>query len=425
MPPVDADTFWRLSPAPQMIVDREDVRDLNPAAEEMLGYSAEELRTAEDWQELLFVDVRHAYKFHRHVYEDHRSHADLELRSREGHPIYIRLKAAPLPVSKNGEKLYLLSLADHTELREDSLVLQAGYDEFMKVTTELEDAVATIEKQNQQLERQRSILQNELSIAHKVQSQLLTEDFARFRIVQAAGFYATMADLGGDTWEFYEDDHCFIGVIGDVMGHGVAASLIGIAAKTLCKKTILDTARGELSLAKAAARMNLELLEITRGNYYITMCVVKINRSDYSMEYLTAGHPPLFLARAEGGAAEQLYTSQPMLGIFQKQEYVSGSTQLYPRDRVLLYTDCLLETADPGGNLLRLEDIVDLVRYEADETPDRALEKILEYRRRHGASETLPDDLAIALLERPAPGTGAAQSEKSIPASAAGSARTV
>lgn len=382
-----------------MIVDRENLLDLNPAGEAMLGYSAEELRAADDWQELLFMDVRDAYKFHRHVYEDHRSSADLELRSRDGYSVYVRLCSARLD-----ENRFLLSLADHTELREDSLVLQAGYDEFLKVTTELEQAIGVIEKQNSQLERQRSILQSELSIAHKVQQQLLTEDFERFQIVRAAGFYATMADLGGDTWEFYEDERCFTAAIGDVMGHGVAASLIGIAAKTLCKKTLTDLAQNQLSLADAALRMNREMLEITRGNYYITMCIVKVDRENYRMEYLTAGHPPLLVARAAGDEILQLYTSQPMFGIFERQQYRSGEIDLAPRDRVLLYTDCLLESADAKGAMLDLDDLAPIIRMPADnpdDTPAAALDRILEFRRAHAGSEVLPDDLAMLLFERP------------------------
>lgn len=392
---VEAD-FWRRSPAPQFLLNQSQILAANDAALELFGYAAEDLVERAGWEELLFANLAQFYKFHRFCFDSRGRSVDVEMKTREGRPLYVR--ALRRPAAEAGE--YHVSFADYTELHEDSLVYQAGYDEFMKVTTELENALSVIEKQNQTLARQKDTLKNELAIAHKVQSQLHSEDFTRFKIVNAAGFYATMADLGGDTWDFFENDAEFYGAIGDVMGHGVAASLIGIAARTIFKKTFTDMANFRRSVADAANQMNAEFYEITRGNYYVTLCMVRIDRKGV-MEYATFGHPPLFVVSANGETGRQIYTSQPMMGIFNNITYVSETLQLQPHDRVLMYTDCLLESLDPAGNPLKLDDVSDMLRHRPDNSPTAALDKILKFRRDHAQSDELPDDLALALLEYP------------------------
>ncbi|MBX7059276.1 MAG: SpoIIE family protein phosphatase [Leptospirales bacterium] len=393
------DQLWQLSPAAQLIIDREFVREANAAALTMLGMRREDLIDASDWSERLFGDLEQSYRFSRFLYGDRRQkHLDLHLR--RGALRHVRVFCTTL---EEGE-LFHLALQDITDLLEDAQVYQAGYDEFLKVTTELEKALKVIERQNELLERQKHTLESELSIAHNVQVQLVAEEFSRFTTVRIAGHYATMADLGGDTWEFYEEDGEFYGVIGDVMGHGVAASLIGIAAKTLFKQGFAETARNKTDLARLTGSLNKELNEITRGNYYVTACMLHISPNG-RMEYLTCGHPPFFIVRRKAGLGEQVFTSQPMLGIFHPVEFVSEVVQLHPGDRVLMYTDCLLESMDPSGNPLKLEEVTDMIRYAPNVNVEEALQRVLEFRRAHAQTAELPDDLALALLELP-PGGG-------------------
>ena len=213
-----------------------------------------------------------------------------------------------------------------------------------------------------------------------------------------------MDELGGDMWEFHEGNQEFVGVIGDVMGHGVAASLISIAARTLFKTNYQDTHRAERGLGVICGGINRELIEITRGNYYVTICLLRIDRN-YKMEYVTCGHPPIFVVRADSiSAGEQLFTPQPMLGIFPKEDYVSESIQLQPGDRVLMYTDCLLETFNDRGDALELDKITKLVRYRNGTTPESVVKELLDYIYKFGGTKDLSDDLALVCIEVPGKG---------------------
>ncbi len=403
MSQVDLTALWDFSPIPQFVMDRAAIRQINGACLALLGYEYDELVGVDGWEEFLFASATQSYKFFSFVFEGRRNHMDVEFRSREKVLLYLRVERKLM--APDGD-LYLVALTDLTEIREDSEAMQAGYDEFVKVTTELEGALNTIEKQNELLEKQQQTLQNELSLARVVQNQLFTRNFSDFQRVRTAGFYEAMENLGGDMWEFYETPGEFLAVIGDVMGHGVAAGLISIAAKTLFKKHFETLSRPEASrdLGQMCTALNLELLEITHGDYYITICLVRID-SENRMHYLTCGHPPLFLVRADPKQSSKLlYTSQPMLGVFPEIVYEAQSVQLHPGDRVLMYTDCLLESFDPDGNPLDLQNVTSMIRHTDGTTPETVVERVLEYRQQHSGSSSLPDDLAVVCVEIPAAG---------------------
>ena len=397
---VDLTALWDYSPIPQFVMDRSAIRHINGACLALFGYEYDDLVGADGWEEFLFASPSQSYKFFSYIFEGRRSHIDVEFRSQEQVRLVLRIERNLIDEDQG---LYLVALTDLTEIREDSEAMQAGYDEFVKVTTELEGALTTIAKQNSLLEKQQETLQNELSLARTVQNQLFTRDFSEFRRMRCAGFYEAMENLGGDMWEFYETGDEFLAVIGDVMGHGVAASLISIAAKTLSKKHFENFARPETSrdLGAVCTALNRELLEITHGNYYITVCLVRVD-ANYVMHYATAGHPPLFLVRSTGEQGRLLFTSQPMLGIFQDVTYTAQSVQLHPGDRVLMYTDCLLESFDPGGNALDLQNAAALIRFSPDSAPGQVIQNVLKYRQQFSGSASLPDDLAIVCIECPA-----------------------
>ncbi|MEQ9366547.1 MAG: PP2C family protein-serine/threonine phosphatase [Leptospirales bacterium] len=412
MSQVDLTALWDFSPIPQFVMDRAAIRQMNGACLALLGYEYDELVGVEGWEEFLFANATQSYKFFSFVFEGRRNHMDVEFRSREKVRLYLRVeRKLILP----DEDMYLVALTDLTEIREDSEAMQAGYDEFVKVTTELEGALNTIEKQNALLEKQQQTLQNELNLARTVQNQLFTRDFSEFRRMRVSGFYEAMENLGGDMWEFYETPGEFLAVIGDVMGHGVAAGLISIAAKTLFKKHFEVLSRPEASrdLGQMCTALNLELLEITQGNYYITICLVRVD-SENRMYYLTCGHPPLFLVREGARHGKLLYTSQPMLGVFPEVVYESQSVQLRARDRVLMYTDCLLESFNPEGNPLDLQNVTAMIRYAPDTTPEHVVDRVLDYRQQFSGSASLPDDLAVLCIEVPADSEIAAVSQDSV-----------
>lgn len=392
--------LWDLSPAAEMLIEAGRVKRLNAACRELLKskeIAEKHLINKPNWARLIF-DERNRTLFLGFL-EGPETRITLEFLPETGQRKYLSARKQKL----DGQDRLLVALEDITEISENSQAFQAGYDEFLKVTMELEQALETIEKQTELLQRQKDILENELDIAHSVQSQLFAEDFTRFQKIRVHGYYRAMSELGGDMWEIYENDRAFMAVLGDVMGHGVAPSLISIAAKALFKKSFEEQTYRPESLAHVCERLNRELLDITNGDYYITICCIKIDLAN-RMEFITNGHPPLMIVPADPrGEVRLANTDQPMLGILPRVQLRSDFLQLQPGDRVLMYTDCLVESLSPKGEPLNLEELVELVRLK-DNDPADAIANLLAYLTDFLGSNDFDDDLTLLCLEVPAAG---------------------
>ncbi len=392
-----ADALWTHSPAAEMVVqiDAADTRVLraNRSCCGLLGMEEPELTALRSLEQ--FFEARTYSRFTQFSRGNTRRHLVLELRAADGRKLDVRFLRAAVPDEPG---VAVIALQDLTEIQEDARALQAGYDEFIRITKELEDALAVIEKQNRLLEQQRNTMKQELVIAHRVQEHMFRLDFSQFQHVKAAGYYEAMEDLGGDMWEFHEAGGEFLGVLGDVMGHGVAASLISIAVKAHFKKYFEEHAYRRRELGALVKALNDDVLAVTDRRYFVTTAMVRIG-PDYSMEFVTAGHPPILWVPARG-PEQLLVNEQPMLGIFDNVEYQSGRVQLAPGDRVFLYTDCLTESSNRAGDVMTLERVGGVIR-ACSEGPERAVRDVLNFRTEFTGSNNLPDDLTLICIEVP------------------------
>ncbi|MCB1171922.1 MAG: SpoIIE family protein phosphatase [Leptospiraceae bacterium] len=378
---------WQTLPTALLQLSDTLVVDANGAALELLECPLDEIQGNPNWIEQLFG--RHAERIQNHLKQAHEWQLTCEIQNLAQNRRFVRLRA-----SANQE---ILALHDLSDMYEDALVLQAGYDEFLNVTLELEKALVTIEQQKDTLEKQAEKLERELQIARKVQRQVFAADFESYRKVNIAGYYEAMDNLGGDMWYFYEGPDSFIAVIGDVMGHGVAASLVSIAARNFFQSRIREN---DSDLAAICADVNQALFKFTHGDYFLTVGAFRITNSN-QVEYITCGHPPILLAYASQGAAqsEQLFITQPMLGIFDGLQLKSQTLECRPQDRILLYTDCLIESPNPEGQFLDQDQIAELLANPDFNHPRNVIQGLLDLYRQFINFQDASDDLAMVCVE--------------------------
>src|SRR5271169_2945837 len=125
-----------------------------------------------------------------------------------------------------------------------------------------------------------------------------------------------------------------------------------------------------------------------------------------SMSYAGAGHPPLLLWRNSTGSASEVLQNGLPLGLFPEASYSVAEVLMEPGDKVLLYTDGILETRSPseqefGVDLFKgfLESNHSLI---ADTFADLLLEELSdwsEHPRGHGQE----DDITLLVIDFQSP----------------------
>jgi sigma-B regulation protein RsbU (phosphoserine phosphatase) len=386
--------LWENSPSAMILIEGEKIINANPSFIQLIEEKSEiSLVENPEWVHKYIKDKEKFYNFMQTDAEE----LNIDLSTAKNN--YRRVRVLKKDFDENQKIVVFQNITiiyDHTQ------TFKAGYDEFLRVTLELEQAVAIIKNQKEVLEQQKNTLETELRIAHILQEGLFKEDFNKYKLLNISGYYMAMEALGGDMWEIFETESEVFVVLGDVMGHGVASSLISIIAKTLFKKKFeeLSGRKDERVIKNILDSINRDLIHVTGQNYFITAVVVRINKS-YRMDFATAGHPPIIIVTPNEKLIT-LHLELPMLGVFDSPKFRSKSLQLSPGSRVFMYTDCLIEGGRDNDTIFSLEEIGSVIREFESEPLDLTLEKILELRKEKAGKEQLPDDLAMICMEVPA-----------------------
>jgi serine phosphatase RsbU (regulator of sigma subunit) len=195
-------------------------------------------------------------------------------------------------------------------------------------------------RREEALQARHDRLLRELAQARQVQASMLPR---RLPEVGAARFGAALqpcAHLAGDFYHVARLDHDHIGVlVGDVMGHGVAAALLAVyAMQRIVPKRVEGQHYEIVPPAEVLAALNRDLLAAeVFGEPFVTMIYGVLNVPARRWTYSVAGHPAAILLR-DGVAYPTAPEGGPPLGLFDGP-YDQHARTLLPGDRLLLFSD--------------------------------------------------------------------------------------
>jgi serine phosphatase RsbU (regulator of sigma subunit) len=294
-----------------------------------------------------------------------------------------------IPLVDGTERLGVLRFAFAERLtdknRHDSDALAALAGEVLVGKRQHTDAYA--------LRRRR----RDLNLAAEMQWQQLPPLESSLPSAEVAGFVEPAYGVGGDGFDYSLNGDVLDLVIYDAVGHGLHAAMLS----TLAIAALRHARRCRLGLAERLGAVDEAIAAEFRGDF-VTAQVAQLSTSTGSLTWANAGHPPPILVRDGGVAGELRCAPRPPVGLHQMQTTPTdvATVQLQRRDRVLFYTDGLVEGGVRGGSRFGFERLADLLR-RADaeglgcaETVRRLGHSVLE----HAAFE-LHDDATMLLVE--------------------------
>jgi serine phosphatase RsbU (regulator of sigma subunit) len=191
------------------------------------------------------------------------------------------------------------------------------------------------------------------------------------------------ARIGGDLYETVERDGGVRLLIADVRGKGLAA----VRTATIVLGEFRSSAADLADLGDVARQIDRRLRAYLGDEDFVTALLAEI-RSDGSFGVASCGHPDALLA--QGGSVTAVSTEPALpLGLGADPAVVSG--RLGDGDRLLLYTDGLLEARQRDGGFV---DLMEVVQPLATAPLGDVLDQILE-RLSASVGPHLGDDLAL------------------------------
>lgn len=240
----------------------------------------------------------------------------------------------------------------------------------------------------------------DLALAAELQAALLPASCpSNCAHQEAAARNRMSADVGGDLYDFIRlnDDQVAV-VIGDVLGHGVRASLL--------MAQIMGRLRGNPAgcnrPGERIADLNSLLLGLGERIGQTMLCSLfyaVIDLPTGSLFYANAGHPWPFLFGKAGGDITFLGGHNILLGV-QEFKPVEGCQQFHPGQRLVMYTDGLTDTDGVNEEHFGEARLHDAVARTADLPPQACVDAIFATvdAYRHNAPQE--DDETLVVIDR-------------------------
>jgi PAS domain S-box-containing protein len=216
--------------------------------------------------------------------------------------------------------------------------------------------------------------------------------------------FRPVSPVSGDFYDFYVTGGKLRGVsLFDVSGHGVAAGLITMIAKSIVSRAFMENDGDPLN--SVMERINAELVkEIGHLDNFITGSIIRFH--DGGVEYVNAAHTHLLVRRASDGSVSPITLPGsefrgPFLGV---PDIMSGFRTITfgvsPGDRLLLYSDALVESSNVMKLQYGLERLVDSFGKAPTDALDETVEYIMQDLKQFTGEQAVRDDLTIILLKR-------------------------
>lgn len=241
-------------------------------------------------------------------------------------------------------------------------------------------------------------LEHELSLAEQVQKTLVPKSSLNVGGTVVDSLYVPARKVGGDYFDVLpQPDGSFFVAIGDVSSKGVPAALLMSAARSVVRAAAQRTG----SVAHIVNEINrVVCADLTdQKEMFITFFLSKIDPRSGTILYTNAGHLPPLLCCKGTGAISELGAGGVFLGQFPDCRYTESVAHFDPGDRLLAYTDGIVEAADPQGNLFGRERLARFVLDNSALRPAAFLKKLRSDLEKDFSHADYIDDVTAVFVE--------------------------
>jgi sigma-B regulation protein RsbU (phosphoserine phosphatase) len=206
--------------------------------------------------------------------------------------------------------------------------------------------------------------------------------------------------LGGDAYEVAPRPDGELAVaIADVCGKGTPAALVMASAHT----TLRDLMASRRAPQEVCRRLDQALSPRLAADRFVSLALAVLDRARGTLAYANAGHPPPLLLRADG-AVLRLTKGGPVLGLLEDALYEGDVVPLRPGDRLVLYTDGIVEAAGSAGGEMGEARLLAAVHAMSARTAAEAAHALLEAAVNFAGGGPLADDATVVVVDVPESG---------------------
>jgi serine phosphatase RsbU (regulator of sigma subunit) len=241
-------------------------------------------------------------------------------------------------------------------------------------------------------------IRDEVALASKIQQNLLPAPEFNFQGTNISAGVMTSSEIGGDFFDYFTLGNNRLGlIIADVSGHGVQSGMVTTAAKASLHTLI---SMGVSRPSELLSGMNTAIIATACQTLLMTCLIILIDIDRKELSFANAGHNFPYLYQSDSHLLEQLQeVSGFPLGFESESNFREFSSDFKEGDRLILYTDGLVECRNPSGEdfgYSRLESLlIQRINLSPTEMKNLLFEEALDF---IGSSSSIEDDISIMVV---------------------------
>ncbi|NJD33515.1 MAG: PAS domain S-box protein [Betaproteobacteria bacterium] len=252
--------------------------------------------------------------------------------------------------------------------------------------------------------------QRELETGSEIQRSLLLGDLPEgIHGTHLATYTEPSQGIDGDFFaitQFRPD--CFELLVGDVMGKGVPAALIGAGVKSTYNKVLAELfsqRANEHQLPTPAEIINALHQNLTQRlielNAFVTLALYRFDCAAGVLSFVNAGHTAGLLARKSTSQVELICGDNLPIGVIQDEIYTQHTLPIEPGDAILVYSDGITESVNQRKEEFGIQRLSGILQaaHAASIPPSSLLQSIRQEVRNFVGNNVLIDDQTAVIVE--------------------------
>jgi sigma-B regulation protein RsbU (phosphoserine phosphatase) len=259
--------------------------------------------------------------------------------------------------------------------------------------------VTDIEQKKIELERKQRQIERDLKAASGIQQSLLPDKSPDIPNVNIAWRFEPCQEIGGDIFNIQEVGHQNVGIyMLDVCGHGVPAALIAVSLSQLLQNSrqVLTVQQNSTAPASVLDSLNMAF-PFERFESYFSIVYAVIDYKEGIFTYSCGGHPPPVILSCNE-PFRILDCHGPVIGIDPNKNYTQAEIKLNPGDKIVLYTDGIVECRNPEGEMFGKNRFYQSLEEHRGKPAQQMADTVYEGAKRFMDGSSPDDDVSIMVV---------------------------
>ncbi len=282
----------------------------------------------------------------------------------------------------------LLNKRNGTFTREDEVLIES---------LSVHAAIAIENARLYEQERQKILLERDLTAAREVQMSLIPKELPEIPGYEFAARTIPAKEVGGDLFDFHPINDTKLALcLGDVSGKGLPASLVMANLLAILRSQAFHH---NSSVRESVQRSNRQLHQYTGSDKFVTLFYGVLDTQHHQLTFTNAGQELPFVLSGDA-VPRRLEPGGVPLGMLEDFPYAEDTVQLLPGDTVVMSSDGVSEAMNELGEQFGEERLAALLIANQTMPTSELLQCIVAAVENHVAGVSQSDDITIVVVKR-------------------------